>query len=320
MASNNESTSEKAGRHRSPNYPAVGLDEAVKRVRMLVEKDGKAGAPTEVAAKHIGFSGAHGTARAVISALRKFGLTSEQRGRIVPTPLAIDILNFAPDHPRSRTAKVSAVLSPNVYKQLFERYADSGNLPSAAAIRPELIADLGFNPKAVDAFLTDFVGSLVYAGLIDQRGVIIHSGDDSGGAASTSPTSVWQTVVHSTPQQSPMPAALAGSPAMSLAESTMRELTLPLMDNLVAYLRVPSPLSDENYDYLLQQINILRKGLVAKPTHTMDANLAGREITPDMRRRLLAAGLSPSEISDMSQQDAWIAISHHEGIAHEAQE
>ena len=62
MPEPSEATPEKKPRHRSPNYPYIGLREAVERVGKFYGKDGKAGAPPDLAAVHIGFSSAHGQA------------------------------------------------------------------------------------------------------------------------------------------------------------------------------------------------------------------------------------------------------------------
>ena len=42
-------------------------------------------------------------------------------------------------------------------------------LPSDQTLRSELIADRGFNPKAVDGFLKDFRASLAYAGISTEN-------------------------------------------------------------------------------------------------------------------------------------------------------
>jgi hypothetical protein len=324
--SSSENDDDKPSRHRSPNYPSISLPNAIERVKALMAKDGKAGAPTEAAAKHIGFSGAHGTARAALSALKKFGLTSDQRGRIVPTQLAIDIINFPAENPRSKAAKQTAALSPLIYKQLVDRFADMGNMPSPESLKPELIADMGFNPKAVDAFLNDLFESLNYAGLLDGNRLLLsdeHPTVQSGPADQLRDTSFPATPAASSGVSAawpaPRPASQTGTP--------MRELTLPLMDNEVAYMRLPVPLSDENYDYLLQQVSMMRRGLVAKkeplPSPTSDSDSQASlpfMITHDMRRKLLEAGCSPAEISQMTPQDAWIKISHSEGFAFDARE
>jgi hypothetical protein len=326
---------EEQARHRSPNYPAVGLREAVDRVRSLVAKDGKAGAKLEFAAKHIGFSGAHGTARAVLSALRKFGLTADQNGRIVPTQLAMDILHFPPNHERSITAKKTAATSPFIYQKLLEQLGQSGELPSPESLRAELVTDFGFNPKAVDAFVNDFLDSLAFAGLIDQNQLLL-----SGGATSqpivTSENmareafSEWPgaTVTplagaHAAPFSSPAAmnspgfAALgppAHQPIPSPAGRSMRELTLPLMDNDIAFLRVPVPLSEDNFEYLMQQIGLLKRGLVARqaPSSQEPLAVASQEITIEMRRKLLGLGYSPSQISQLSASEAWKIMAESE--------
>jgi hypothetical protein len=311
----------KQSRLRSPNYPAVSLPEAVARVGALIEKDGKAGAPPDAAAKHIGFSGAHGTARTVLSALKKFGLTTEQRGRVVPTQLAIDIVNFPSDSPRSKAAKQTAVLGPLIYKQLVDRYEDAGNMPSPESLRPELIADMGFNPKAVDAFIKDFYVSLEYAGLLDGNKLLL-SGEPSSG----SPPADSEVEYRGAGPAPHRPIQPPTGRLSNTADQAMRELTLPLMDDAVAYMRLPVRLSEENYDYLLQQMSIMRRGLVAKKGPSLvdsgtigqdDSNRAGVAfmVTNDMRRKLLELGFTPGAISEMTPQQAWIKISHAEGLA-----
>ena len=314
---------EKQGRHRSPNYPAVSLPDAVERVKALVDKDGKAGTPMEAAAKHIGFSGAHGTARTVLSALKKFGLTSDQRGRVVPTQLAVDIINFPPDSSRNKAARQTAALSPLIYKQLVDQYAEMGNVPSPESLKPELIADMGFNPKAVDAFIRDFFSSLEYAGILEGNRLSL-SGDLAGyWPAEPEIASVTR------PSRAVVPSEQNWSPALASTTpgNSMRELTLPLMDNAVAFVKVPTNLTEENYDYLLQQISMMRKGLVTRrtqavrdPDEVQTANLNRVASTPvmithEMRRKLLDYGYTPAQIAEMTPQQAWIKIGHSEGVA-----
>src|SRR5436305_2314494 len=84
----------KKPRHRSPNYPAVGLKDALARTKKFFDLDGKAGATSEIAAKHIGFSTAHGEALSVLAALKSFGLVEDKAGRVVPTQRAIELLHL----------------------------------------------------------------------------------------------------------------------------------------------------------------------------------------------------------------------------------
>src|SRR6267378_3177261 len=99
-------------RHRSHNYPAVSLREAVDRVKGLLQRDGKAGAPPKIAAVHIGFQTAHGQAMSVLAALKKFGLLEEVKDRLVPSQRASEIVNLREDDSRRVQALKDAALSP----------------------------------------------------------------------------------------------------------------------------------------------------------------------------------------------------------------
>jgi hypothetical protein len=160
-------TSNGRSRQRSPNYPIIGLEEAVRRVRRLYQAEGQTDVPREAALKHLGYDADSGTARAMLSALRKFGLLDYRDGKIVVSSRAVDILEFGQEHSRHLQALKAAALAPDVYSQLVAKYRRGGRLPSDVSLRPVLIADLGFNPKVADSFLKDFRGSLEYAGVLD---------------------------------------------------------------------------------------------------------------------------------------------------------
>ncbi|MCU1339734.1 MAG: hypothetical protein JWO19_5315 [Bryobacterales bacterium] len=154
-------------RHRSPNYPTVGLKEAIDRVRNLYNKDGKAGAPAEIAAVHIGFGKPHGQAMSVLAALKRFGLVAESNGRIAPTQRAIEILNLPPTDPRCQKALRDAVLEPALYRELIEQHKDTG-WPADDVLASELVTYKNFNPRAVEGFVRDFKDSVVIAGLSEE--------------------------------------------------------------------------------------------------------------------------------------------------------
>jgi hypothetical protein len=156
-------------RQRSPNYPAVNLEDAIGRLKRLYDADGRPGAPMATAVKHFGFSGPHGQAMTIVSALKKFGLIEDKAGRIVPSPLGLDIMEFKPGQERYEVAIRDAACKPDIYSELVETYREHGRLPSDEALRPELITDKGFNPKAVDGFLVDFRKSMEFAGLLEEN-------------------------------------------------------------------------------------------------------------------------------------------------------
>jgi hypothetical protein len=154
-------------RHRSPSYPAVGLREAVERVRSMYQKGGKAGAPPKIAAVHIGFQTPHGQAMSVLAALKKFGLLEEAKDRLVPTQRAIEILHLPENDARRAQALKEAALDPPIYKELAEQHRTTG-LPADDVLQSELKTYRDFNPNAVASFVKDFKDSLEFAGLSEN--------------------------------------------------------------------------------------------------------------------------------------------------------
>lgn len=161
-----QSEPEKKKRHRSPNYPAVSLRDAIDRLKKFVSTDGKAGAKSDMAAKHIGFAAAHGWAYSVLSALKKYGLVEEKDGRVVPTPRGLEIVSLPEKDERRLAAIRQAAVLPPIYAELIEQYRVSG-LPSDETLEGELKAYRGFNPNTVKDFLNGFKETLEFAGLTD---------------------------------------------------------------------------------------------------------------------------------------------------------
>jgi hypothetical protein len=160
--------SEKKTRLRSPAYPTVGLREAVERAKKFYKTDRKAGAPPEIAVKHMGFATPHGLAMSVLSALKKFGLVAESNGRIVPTQRTIEIVELPEDDPRRRKALREAAFSPAIYSELIEQHRDSG-WPSDDVLEAELITYRNFNPNSVKGFVQDLRDTLDFAGLSEEN-------------------------------------------------------------------------------------------------------------------------------------------------------
>jgi hypothetical protein len=157
---------EKKKRQRSPNYPTVGLREAIDRTKRFVTANGKAGAMPAIATKLIGFASAHGQAYSALSALKKFGLLEEKDGRVTPTQRAMEIASLPDADPRRLKAIRDAALSPTIYSELFEHYKDT-NIPNDDTLAGELVAYKGFNPNGVKEFLKAFRETIEFAGLSD---------------------------------------------------------------------------------------------------------------------------------------------------------
>jgi hypothetical protein len=163
---NSNHLKQKKNVQRSPNYPAFGLEEAVKKVKILWNKDGRAGTPRNVVMTHFNYALNSGTAFRALATLKAFGLTIEKDARIFLSKEALDIVNYPPTHPSHIAAIQTCALKPRIYSDLRARYLTG--FPSPETLRSELIGEFKFNPKSVDAFLPDFQDTLRFSGLLDK--------------------------------------------------------------------------------------------------------------------------------------------------------
>jgi hypothetical protein len=174
----NTQPAEKKTRHRSPSYPTIGLRESVERLEKLYTTDGKAGAPPEIAVKHMGFASAHGQAMSALAALKKFGLVSDVNGRIVPSQRGVEIVRLPKEDPRRLQALKDAAVSPSIYRELVEQHKETG-LPGEGVLESELETYRGFNPNAVIGFVKDFKDTLEFSGLSDLSALELSQEDES---------------------------------------------------------------------------------------------------------------------------------------------
>jgi len=152
-------------------------------------------------------------------------------------------------------------------------------------LRAELITRKKFNPKAVDEFILDFRETLHFAGLTDANGVFseevlaeigggVQQGGTSEAASSSGDLAVLLQAMKTRQMHgsSAVPEVRRQAPAESVGQrppatqedANVRELVIPLMEGETARLTVPVHLSEENYDYLLEQINVFKRGIVSK--------------------------------------------------------
>ncbi len=135
-------------RSRSPNYPQVGLREAVQRVSSVYKHDYQARLTRDVAAERLGYSGLNGKSLAVLAALGKFGLLEGRGEETRVTDLAVRILAFPPGSAERRAALEEAAGRPELFAELDQRF--SRGQASDGAIRAWLMTR-GFIPPAAEA-------------------------------------------------------------------------------------------------------------------------------------------------------------------------
>lgn len=147
-------------RVRSPNYPALSLNEAVGRIRAVYEREFNHPAEKQVIAEALGYSGLNGASTAIISALVKYGLlepAGEDRFRVSAD--AVDILLHSKGHPE-RTAAISKLaFLPALFEELQNQFGRTP--PSDNNLRVYLIKR-GFNPRTVGEVIRSYRDTLEF--------------------------------------------------------------------------------------------------------------------------------------------------------------
>jgi hypothetical protein len=141
-------------RIRSPNYPAISLAEAIKRVEQVHARERQHPATREVIIKGMGYNGVHGTSLSAISAAIKYGLLEQhgKGGEYRVSDRAVAIL-----HPHTAEEKAEAIhaaaISPALFAELLEHF--KGGLPSDDNLRAYLVRR-GFSQRSLPEVIQSF--------------------------------------------------------------------------------------------------------------------------------------------------------------------
>jgi hypothetical protein len=146
---------------RSPNYPAMSLQEAIAKVAAIYKKEYNHLVAREVVAKHIGYGGINGASATALSTLAKYGLLESTRDQVRVTPRAVAIIELKPGNPERADAIREAAFAPALYAELHNQFGN--RLPSDDNFRMFLIRR-GFNPKAVGEVIRAYRDTMAFVG------------------------------------------------------------------------------------------------------------------------------------------------------------
>lgn len=138
---------------RSPNYPAVGLGEAINMVQLLWDREKRSYAPVMVIVQAWGYSGLNGVARTKIAAVKRYGLLEENEGGDLRlSDLAMNILHNSQDSEVRLSALRQAALTPDLFRELQQTYPQA----SDDTLRSYLITRKGFSDTGADSCIEAF--------------------------------------------------------------------------------------------------------------------------------------------------------------------
>jgi len=175
-------TPQKRKVQRSPNYPTIGLEAAVRRARTLYAQENRHETQVNTALRHWGYTNpSSSTAQGTLSALLKYGLlissgTGDSR-KVRISDSALKIILDERDHSTERDRLLrEAALAPALHNELWQKWG--AELPSDQNVRTYLVIDREFNAKVVDELIKQYKATLAFA-KIDKRDKATDNDDDA---------------------------------------------------------------------------------------------------------------------------------------------
>lgn len=229
------------GRERSPNYPAVSIEKAVKDAQALYKRESRTAVPQEVAVKAWGYKGLSGTSRSRLGALRQYGLIEiEKSGSVRISTRGMTLSLRSPDTPEYKTALAEAALTPPVFRDLRETREGA----SDEALLHYLVVEKKFSQEGARRVIEVYRANTNFA---DAGEDASSTGELMPESNSTSPdggyTVIPQPAAPSAPEQNRGTAAtlIAGSPGAPQIHFNIQ-------------VHLPESGSPENYDAIFKSI------------------------------------------------------------------
>jgi hypothetical protein len=252
MASDSDQNSDLADesrgkRGRSPNYPSVNIETAIKWARQVY--DGEKRTPTTplIVAQRCGFNGMSGPSRSAVSALKKYGLLVDADGDKLRVSDDAVRLFLQPSEVERLKIVQSMAMRPPIVRDILAKYPDG--LPSTETLKYHLIAELTFTDDGAAIFLKLLQENVAFAKLDPE----VYSGlmhPTSQGDEATAKPHV--SVATSSQQQRPSTQAGACSVRYALSDG-----------NLVV-IDPTQPLTEETVSEVIDYLTVYKKHLSKK--------------------------------------------------------
>lgn len=141
---------------RSPNYPSVGLGEAIELARAVYGFEKRAKFPRLSLAMHLGYSSLNGRALSKIGALRAYGLIEGREDALAISPRALALIDAPQESPDYAEALHSAFKGPPLFAKIIAAHGE--DVPSPQTLRWWL-SKQGYVGEAADKALKVYLAS-----------------------------------------------------------------------------------------------------------------------------------------------------------------
>ncbi|MGH7801088.1 MAG: hypothetical protein ACREOW_10755 [Thermodesulfobacteriota bacterium] len=166
IVSNNKETTKDDFRKRSSNYPYLNLQEALEYAKKLYNKDARNYVPLKLLHQRWGYNELSSTLKLTVAALKYYGLIDDQ-GKADNRTIRISEQGFRiiKGAPNSEKLIKDVALQPKLFKELWDKYKDTG-LPQNDIIINYLIWERqDFTEKAAKHAVERFKETIEFAKL-----------------------------------------------------------------------------------------------------------------------------------------------------------
>jgi hypothetical protein len=270
-----EAVQSKRQKHRSPSYPAIGLEAALRRAQDLEKIAGRHSAPISAALEAWGFSAKSSNGSLTLAALKKFSLADDsgklQTRTVSLTRLGQELVFYSSERESEewKHRARQAALKPAIYEHLWAKYR--GDLPSDSVVLPYLVFELNFSESAATEVLRQFRQTIVFAGLGQPDASATVSGNEAEdrmqeeGSELVAPAELeLSPVVGRSSASLELQTGHIGppTPALDVQMPMKRTIQLPYSRSGWALLQAEFPMSSAAWDQMLAVLQAMKPSLV----------------------------------------------------------
>jgi len=243
---------------RSPNYPAVGLSEAVSMAQSIWNREKRSNLSPESVVQAWGYSGMSGVARTKIAAMKKYGLFDEDNeGDLRLSDRAMNILHNPLESPERLASLREAAFAPELFTDLQQTYPHA----SDETLKSYLITKKGFSDTGAGSCIGAFRDTQEIAKLNDMEPTPTAS--QSAFKPPPSPASG--------PSHNQQPQSTVNAPPLPQAE-TITTLRWPLAKGVVAEVRFIGPAKPSHLDLLKRYLDVAKDSMIDPDAPTEDSS------------------------------------------------
>lgn len=247
----------KKKRGRSPGYPAIDLEFAILKAKVLFRQVERSPSYTANILKYWGYANpTSGGGLATLSALIKYGLLSAQgsgENRVAQlTELGLDIvLNPIENSIEKKAAIKKAALNPRVFQHLWDKF--NGSIPADLEIEYYLVREKNFTKDGARKLIRQFKKTLTFAGI--NKDNLSIAGEES--VISESSSAFHADTLDNTESQT-----IVSSSNVPELSQRLREIQIPFSLNNWATLKASFPLTNEEWNQMITVLEAMKPALI----------------------------------------------------------